>query len=169
MNENFIRVVSFIGKPGVELPIELSSIVDVPKMKGTIIWTPMFERYVVNYGPKNGHQKDMCWKEMGVCAQKHANHSRLNSQHDWEHLYAHLTTTIFFFSLRTNKIFVSCAGVLYPTRGGCIEKSIHLRHIHLNLTWLLVGSGLFLHTTSSMFGKFLLYARVLLSWRIASM
>ena len=60
MNENFIKVVSLIGKPGVELPIELSSMVDVPKMRGTIIWTPMFERYVVNCGPKNGHQKDMC-------------------------------------------------------------------------------------------------------------
>ena len=51
-----------IGKPGagtyiVELQIELSSMVDVPKMNRTIIWTPMFEQYVFSCGPKNGHQK----------------------------------------------------------------------------------------------------------------
>ena len=41
----------------------------MPKLKTTIIWTPVFERYVVRCGSKNWHQIYMCLKEIGLCAQ----------------------------------------------------------------------------------------------------
>ena len=43
--------------------------VDVPKSKTTIIWTPIFEWYVVRCGSKNRHPIHMCLKEIGPCAQ----------------------------------------------------------------------------------------------------
>lgn len=33
-------------------------------------WTPMIESCVLRYGSQNGHQKDMCFKLIGVRAQK---------------------------------------------------------------------------------------------------
>ena len=39
---------------------------------------------------KNGQQKDMCYGEIGLCAQKYRHHSRFSSEHNWEGLYAHL-------------------------------------------------------------------------------
>ena len=47
----------------------LSTKVDMPKSNTTIMWTPIFEGYVVKCGSKNWHQKDMCPKEIGLCAQ----------------------------------------------------------------------------------------------------
>ena len=32
-------------------------------------WTPIFEGYVFRCGSKNGYQKVMCLKEIGLCAQ----------------------------------------------------------------------------------------------------
>ena len=49
--------------------------------------TPIFERCVVGCESKNKHQKDMCLKEIGLHASKHANHSRLNSQLNWGDLF----------------------------------------------------------------------------------
>jgi hypothetical protein len=44
--------------------------VDVPKSNTTIFWTPILEWYVVKCGFKNGHQRDMCLKEIqGLHAQ----------------------------------------------------------------------------------------------------
>ena len=31
--------------------------------------TPTFEWYVVRYGSQDGHQKGMCYKKIGLCAQ----------------------------------------------------------------------------------------------------
>jgi hypothetical protein len=41
----------------------------VPKLNMTIIWTPTFEWYVVRCESRNWHQKDMCLKEIRLCAQ----------------------------------------------------------------------------------------------------
>ena len=57
--------------------------VDASKSNTTIIWTPIFKWYVVICGSKSWHQKDMCLKVIGSSAQKYANHSRIDSQHDW--------------------------------------------------------------------------------------
>ena len=43
--------------------------VDEPKSNIAIIWTLIFEWYVIRCGFKNGHQKDMCFKELGLCVQ----------------------------------------------------------------------------------------------------
>ena len=43
--------------------------VDVPNSNTTLTWTPIFESYVVRCGSKNGHQKDMSLKEIGLHAQ----------------------------------------------------------------------------------------------------
>jgi hypothetical protein len=44
--------------------------VSVPTFNTTIIWTPLFEWYVVTCGSKGGHQKDIiCVKEIGLRAQ----------------------------------------------------------------------------------------------------
>lgn len=39
--------------------------------------TPKFKWCVVRCGYKNGHHKDMCLKETGLCVQKLVNHFRL--------------------------------------------------------------------------------------------
>ena len=41
--------------------------------------TPKFKWWVIRCTSKNGHQKDMCFKEIGPTF---ANHSRLNNQHN---------------------------------------------------------------------------------------
>jgi hypothetical protein len=56
--------------------------VDMPNFNTTIIWILIFEWYVVMCGFKNGHQKYMCLKEIGLCAQHMLNHSSLDDQHD---------------------------------------------------------------------------------------
>ena len=44
--------------------------VDIPDSNTTIIWTPIFEWYVVRCGFKNRYQKGiMCLKEIGLRAQ----------------------------------------------------------------------------------------------------
>ena len=42
--------------------------VDMPKSNTIKIQTPIFEWYVVEHESKSWHQKDMCWKEGGLCA-----------------------------------------------------------------------------------------------------
>ena len=39
------------------------------KLNTTKIWTPIFEWYMVMCESKNGHQKHMCLKQIGPCAQ----------------------------------------------------------------------------------------------------
>jgi len=39
----------------------------VPKSNVATIWSPIFECNVVRCESKNGHQKDMCVREIGVC------------------------------------------------------------------------------------------------------
>ena len=41
----------------------------MPNSNIGIIWTPIFEWYVVRCGPKNGYHKDMYLKEIGLSAQ----------------------------------------------------------------------------------------------------
>ena len=43
--------------------------VDTPKSNIAIIRAPIVEWYVVRYESKIIHQKDMCSKEIGLCAQ----------------------------------------------------------------------------------------------------
>ena len=56
----------------------LYSKVDVPNLVTYPNWIPIFEWYVVWCGFKNGHQKDICLKEIGLRAQN-INQSKLNS------------------------------------------------------------------------------------------
>ena len=60
---------------------------DVPKSNIAIIWTPMFERYLVRCGSKQTHtkKKHVVKIDWSTCS-KYANHFILNSQHDWEDL-----------------------------------------------------------------------------------
>ena len=41
----------------------------MPKLVVYLNWTPIFECYVGWCGSKNGHQKDMCSKHIGLRAQ----------------------------------------------------------------------------------------------------
>jgi hypothetical protein len=43
----------------------------------------MFEWYVVGCGAKNWHQKEICSKEIGLCAQNMLTNFELTSGHDW--------------------------------------------------------------------------------------
>lgn len=43
--------------------------VEVPNSNLEIIWTHIFERYVVMYRSHDGHQNDMCFKEISLHAQ----------------------------------------------------------------------------------------------------
>ena len=43
--------------------------VNMPKSNTTLIWTPMFEWYVVWCGSKNWHPKEICLNEIGLRAQ----------------------------------------------------------------------------------------------------
>lgn len=42
--------------------------VEVPNSNIEIIWRPIFEWYVMMYGSNAGHQNDMCFEEIGLCA-----------------------------------------------------------------------------------------------------
>lgn len=46
--------------------------VGVPKLNTTTIWTPIFEWYVLRWGPKNGHMFERDW----TSCSKNATHSR---------------------------------------------------------------------------------------------
>ena len=46
--------------------------------------------YVVRWGSKSKHYKDICLKEIGLCLQILITYSTLNSEHDWEDLYIQL-------------------------------------------------------------------------------
>ena len=48
---------------------------------------PIFYWYVVKCDFKNRYQKDMWFKRVWTTCSKRDNHSRLNSQHNWEDLY----------------------------------------------------------------------------------
>ena len=67
-------------------------------------WTAMFEWCVVSCGCKNALKKDLCWREIGLCAEN-VNHSRLNSQDNWGDLYDYLMSTR-IFTLTMSKIFI---------------------------------------------------------------
>ena len=47
-------------------------------------WTHVFEWCVVRYRFKNNHQKGMCSKEIGLCAQNLLDLLGPISQHNWE-------------------------------------------------------------------------------------
>ena len=47
----------------------LGAKVDEPNLITYLNWTPIFEWCVVRCGSKNGYQKDMCLKEIGLHAQ----------------------------------------------------------------------------------------------------
>lgn len=42
--------------------------VDVCNANVAIMWTPIIEWFIVRCGSKNGYQKDMCLKVIGLCA-----------------------------------------------------------------------------------------------------
>ena len=43
--------------------------VDVPISISDLKWILVFEWCMVGWGSKNGHQKDICWKEIGLYVQ----------------------------------------------------------------------------------------------------
>ena len=61
-------------------PRHLHSKVEVPKLVTYLYWTPICEWYVVWCVSKNGYEKDMCLKEIGLKCSNHANHSSFNGQ-----------------------------------------------------------------------------------------
>jgi hypothetical protein len=80
--------------------------VDNPYLVKFLIMTPTLESYVIWSGSKNGYQKDMCSKEIGLRAQSMITSLGAISQHNWGYLYDHLMSMR--ISLRMSKIFI-CA------------------------------------------------------------
>jgi hypothetical protein len=77
--------------------------VDVPKFNIAIIWTPIFEWYVIRCGAKNEHQNTMYLKEIGLDAQ---NMLTLGFIHDkMQGAYTAVMSTR-IFTLTMNKIFI---------------------------------------------------------------
>ena len=78
----------------------------MPKLNTTLFWTPKFEWYVGRCGSQNWHPKrhHMFEGDWTKCS-KYVEHSKLNSQHDWEDLYDQLLSTG-IFTLIMNKIFI---------------------------------------------------------------
>ena len=119
----------------------------------TITWTPIFEWYVDRHGSRNEHPKTItCWNEIGLRAQKYANHIRFSGQDEHGNLDDHLTNMRIFI-LATNSIFrelqklwgkrrharfgffyFSCTNYvfLYPTRSERKKNRMtHVYHKHL--------------------------------------
>ena len=80
--------------------------VDNPYLVTFLIMTPILEWYVIWCGSKNGYQKDMSLKEIGLRAQNMITILGSISQHNWGYLYEHLMSMR--TSLRMSKIFI-CA------------------------------------------------------------
>lgn len=40
-----------------------------PHVITLLIWTPIFELYMVTLAVKNGQQKDKCYNKIGLCSQ----------------------------------------------------------------------------------------------------
>jgi hypothetical protein len=93
-------------------------------------------------------KKSVCLKDIGPMCPKYANYSRLNSQHDQEdlhdplneHMNLHLKimNKMFMWALKTTRVHAQLQFAnhltlticfIYPTKSGCREKYIHLRHI----------------------------------------
>jgi len=55
---------------------------DVPNLHTYADWTPVFEWYVVKCGSRNGHQKDVCLKEIRLCVQSMITILDPHIQHD---------------------------------------------------------------------------------------
>ena len=83
---------------------------DVPNLVTYLNRTSIFEWYVIRYGSKNGHQKDVSKREWTMCS-RNDNHSSLNRQHSWRDLYGHLISTR-IFTLRVTKIFMWASKIM---------------------------------------------------------
>ena len=62
---------------------QIQYMVDVPHLVTYPNWTPIFHWCVVRCGSKNGHQKDMCTKDIGLCAQNLFTIQGLNNKFNW--------------------------------------------------------------------------------------
>ena len=51
--------------------------VAVPNLVIVLSWTFIFEWYVVKFASKNGYRKDVCLKEIALCAQNMINNLSL--------------------------------------------------------------------------------------------
>lgn len=93
------------------------------------------------------------FRKIWLCAKKHAIHPSVNFQRDQGNLYDHVMSTCMFM-LKMNMISIwamelirhmvapmiwiwwsshtSWLHVSYPTRYGCIEKSIRITHLYLS-------------------------------------
>jgi hypothetical protein len=126
--------------------------VDTSSSKTMIIWTPIFEWYVIRCGSKNKHQFQRDTNLDWIMCSKYANHSRFSSQHDflffilcWESgNYWHLMSWGIFtlviekisiwavkkreingYEHNLDTLIVSAHNACsYPTRSGCKEKNI---------------------------------------------
>jgi hypothetical protein len=67
--------------------------------------TPMFERLMVGYGFKNGHHKDMCWKEIGLRAKNLLTILEATFNISGKNLYDHSMSTG-IFTLTMNESFI---------------------------------------------------------------
>ena len=79
--------------------------VGVPKSKTTIIWTPIFEWYVVRCRSKNWHHKDMCLRKDCNKSSNYDNHLGSIVTEFGGDLHGQLMSTR-IFTLIINNIFI---------------------------------------------------------------
>jgi len=113
----------------------------MPKLNTTKIWTPIFE-WSWSCESKNWHQPKRHhvflwdWTTWSI----YANHSRLNSQHDWRNLCGHLMSTRIFsvigYSYKLQELWGKFLWVRFEFTNPlalvaftCL--SIHLWHVYL--------------------------------------
>ena len=72
--------------------------ITIPISNILIIWTPIFEWFMVRSVSKNGHQKDrpVSKRDWTTCY-VYANHSIHKNQHDWGYTHDYLMRTQIFF------------------------------------------------------------------------
>ena len=58
----------------------------------------------------DGYQKDMCFKEIGLCVQDYENHSKLDGRHNQRDLYDRSMSTR-IFTLIINRIFIGASKI----------------------------------------------------------
>ena len=89
----------------------------MPEPDTTIIWTHVFEWYVVECGSKNGRQKRHVRKRGWItCSSTHVGHSRFDSQHDMGNSYDHFTS-MGVFVLTMYKIFMRALSINHEQMG----------------------------------------------------
>ena len=75
-----------------------------------MVYTLMFEWYVVMFASRNEHQKYVFLQWMRLCAHNDGNRSRLSSQHYVGNMYDHITS-MRISTLTVDKLFLRAAKI----------------------------------------------------------